>query len=505
MKQIIHLKDRYFFDLLFFCVLLILSLVLFFPVISKPFASDDYSVMYRLAYQKNFFIKGFFRPVSDFTLYFTYLIGEFNPIVYNIFNLLIHASSAFLLYKVCSKIKLFLITDQPWFPFLCSLLFLTYPFHNESIVWVVGRASIVACFFSFLALNIILSDKSAISRIFWACIFYFIGLCSYETIIPLPFIVFALLYTKQWRKDAFLKRIVLALMGTLLLNLLLRRFVAGVITGSYGERLFSWQDLIIRMLKGFGRQFLPPTNNSALLSGLFTFLLICCVCLFYFIYISRRSYWISLVKLSVIVIMASLIPVMFGVSTKSIEGDRLFYFPSFFLCMWVGFLVCLIKQRFKKALLACVILVYNIVFLEINNLIWRKSGEVITVFLENVKHYKKSKRELFIINIPDDYKGAQVFRNGLKQALLINNIDTSGIRPINFVSSNVFNGELMRNKIIDKQIDFASGVIVMQDRILFKPKNDTLLYKFFYSSNSLILHWDGKELMPVEKLWSTYF
>src|SRR5579864_5577998 len=88
--------------LLFFCGL---SFLFYFLIINRPFVCDDYTVLKRVAIDKIIFIKGFFRPLSDFTLYFNYLIGGFHAWGYYVFNILIHGINSFLLFQFCSKWK----------------------------------------------------------------------------------------------------------------------------------------------------------------------------------------------------------------------------------------------------------------------------------------------------------------------------------------------------------------------------------------------------------------
>jgi len=86
-------------NFLVYIAFIILSLLLFWPILHKSFVSDDFSILYRVTYEKDFFIRGFFRPLSDISLYSSYLMGGLNPVYYNISNVIIHASCAFLLYR----------------------------------------------------------------------------------------------------------------------------------------------------------------------------------------------------------------------------------------------------------------------------------------------------------------------------------------------------------------------------------------------------------------------
>src|ERR1700722_750019 len=149
--------------LLFFCGL---SFLFYFLIINRSFVCDDYSVLKRVAIDKIIFINGFFRPLSDISIYFNYLIGGFHASGYYVFSILIHGINSFLLFQFCNKWKWTnSVHKQKIFAFTASLLFLTYPFHNECIVWILGRASLMASTFGILALLILVSNISQTRKI----------------------------------------------------------------------------------------------------------------------------------------------------------------------------------------------------------------------------------------------------------------------------------------------------------------------------------------------------
>ena len=67
-------------DLAVFLGLLILGLLIYLPVLNKGLLSDDFLVMRRVGLDGVVFIKGFFRPLSDITLYFNYWMGGFEGV-----------------------------------------------------------------------------------------------------------------------------------------------------------------------------------------------------------------------------------------------------------------------------------------------------------------------------------------------------------------------------------------------------------------------------------------
>ena len=149
------MKKKWQKNILVYTVFLAISLLVFWPVFHKNFVSDDFQVLYRIAIQRIFFIKGFFRPLSDISLYGSYLMSGFNPFYYNIVNIFIHAGNAFLLYCFCMQYQFAGSKNAESFSFLTAFMFLIYPFHNEAVVWAIGRGIVLSGFFGFLSLLVV--------------------------------------------------------------------------------------------------------------------------------------------------------------------------------------------------------------------------------------------------------------------------------------------------------------------------------------------------------------
>src|SRR5664279_1555859 len=143
-------------------------------------------------------VKGFFRPLSDLTLYFNYLVGGLNPAGYYLFGILLHGINSFLLFKFCQKWKWTSNKyTQDRYAFIAATLFLCYPYHNESIVWILGRASSMASTFGILSLILLVTALPERIKILSVCVCFFIGLTSYESILVLPLMILVIQYTRN--------------------------------------------------------------------------------------------------------------------------------------------------------------------------------------------------------------------------------------------------------------------------------------------------------------------
>ncbi|RYF91814.1 MAG: hypothetical protein EOO00_07915, partial [Chitinophagaceae bacterium] len=272
-------------DWLSLLVLMVVSVLLYFPLFGNSFLADDYRVMNRVGLHGRLLVAGFFRPLSDITLYGNYLIGELNPFNYYVTNAVIHGGTAMLLLQFCRRTALIFVEERSKeiFAWTTALLFVTYPYHNESIAWLVGRASLLATFFGAASLLVSVSAFSLNLRIVLCTVFYFIGLMAYESIFPLPVIVLILSWKREHSTPVIFKWL-LAFLFTLGIHFGARRIFSGVITESYGETVFS-PDLtrhFINFFKVAGRLVLPPSNNAVLLQLLFFTILAACVGLWLF-------------------------------------------------------------------------------------------------------------------------------------------------------------------------------------------------------------------------------
>ena len=134
----------------------------------------------------------------------------------------------------------------------------------------------------------------------------------------------------------------------------------------------------------------------------------------------------------VFALISLLIPIAFGVSTRTSESDRLLYFPSCFICM---LLISSILQIFRNTAVRLIwfsgVSIYFLCFLEINNMRWVKASGAAESILKTVRN--SGPKHVILINVPDELEGAFVFRNGLIKALEINKADTSKVKIMNYL------------------------------------------------------------------------
>lgn len=414
------------------------SFLIYWPVVHRYFVSDDFDVLFRVCVKKIIFIKKFFRPLSDMSIYMNYRLDGFNPTVFNSFNILVHAINGWLVYLVslslASKMK-----GKKVFAILAAAFFLCYPFHNEAVVWLLGRGASLACLFTLLSVICFYTVKKKTLQSFGVCASYFISLSAFESTIFFPVIfLFLLLYEKQNFRT--IRYWMVFLLSTLFIHLFVRFWISGTLLGSYGQDFFhsGLKVYLQNIAKVGGRLVLPPSGNTLLMVLAFMLLiLIGTFCVLKY----RNRLFIQpagrfLFYLTGMLVVSCIIPFVTGVSTQTSETDRALYFPSVFLCM-IGalILVTAVKKWQLQMIIAALILVLSLFFLEKNNQNWNKASLITSSILRKIDERKKSKEDgrIFFLNIPNEIDGAFVFRLGFSDALKLNGFDSSEYIAVNYL------------------------------------------------------------------------
>jgi len=492
-----------------FFLFLLLVMAIYGPLMHKSFASDDFAVLRRVVFFKHgIFIKGFFRPLSDITLYFNYWLAGFDPVVYNLFNFVSHACIVYMVFLIARRIRWIPAGSRNLFSWLSALLFLTYPFHNESIVWGVGRASLMAALFGVMAMLAAVSDLPSRWKYFLASVFYFIGLSGYESIMVLPGIILLLVYDRALPLRRYVSWVVW--MGvTLAVHLVVRVLVSGVLFGAYGGDTMlaagNSNSYGLKYIKVIGRVFLPPMEQSVVLTVLFAALVVVWAIALVILWKRRKEDAkgpASLGRLSIILLLSLLIPIMFGVSTRTYEGDRLFYFPSVFTAMWIAWFLIIFFRGKQVFIAAAAVLLYQVVFSVIAVHNWQRASAITEHLIEAIKNRPQPRRRIMVVNVPQEYEGAHVLRNGFYDALWLQGVDTSLVRAVNYTSTEQMRRQprVIRPQYKNGQWIIAPEVTVEYARgaAVVSGSSDTGFLLLADSLDTDIYYWNKEKLLPLQ-------
>ena len=421
--------------LLFFVVL---GALLYLPILNNCFLSDDYDSLYRVTVEKRIIYREFLRPLIDISFFLNYFLFHLHPFGYYLFNLAVHAANCVMIYRVGSRLSFVDSSERQMISVMAAVLFMVYPFHNESVVWLTARLSSMACLCALFTIYYSLRESVHLRQFLLSAFFYLLGLFAYESIIMLPFLIL-ILNLGRYKNPRLLVRDGLSWACVILFYLVTRYLMAGKLVPEYGNRLTAasaTSQLAPRFLKTLGRCLLPPMQDSADMMRLFVIGLALGLALHLVLWIWRKPslrFSLGYGALAICLVASLSLPAFFGVSTKTSEGDRLLYFPSVFLCLMISALICLaIKKLGTRLLLLFVLSGAGIFFLEKNNANWKKASDAAASIV--AASASNPAGHVFLINLPEEIDGAFVFRNAFSRALLINQIDTARVTVVSQLS-----------------------------------------------------------------------
>ena len=401
--------------LLFACF--IVFLFLYNPA-GLYFLSDDFDSVLKV--RSNGYILHSFRPISDLSLKVDNLLWGNNATGYFFTNILLHLLSTSVLYLFAKQLFLPIYNkaDSKRNAFFVAVLFLFYPSHSEPLFWVVGRGGTLCTLMALLSLFFYLKKQKNIGYYILSLLFFIAGALSYEAIWILPLIIIilslALVEKRKWRKEGVY---ILGYWCAFLLYLGFRFYLTKEIIGSpYGTAAVITSTTFFVMIRNFaaliGRSFLPPAKESLLFIIYFLVLVTFLVFTFY----KLRRKWNLVLNISIPSFLICLLPaISFGIDTHDTEGERFLYLPSVFLAISVVIILStLFKNKF--VLIFCILVIAEGSFLFYNYTSFKNASRVTK---ETVKQFSSLEniKNLYCINLPSQFRGAYIFRNGFESAI----------------------------------------------------------------------------------------
>ncbi len=418
-----------------FIAYLIAALLAYFPILDNNYFSDDFDTIQRLTVQKQFWSPGFFRPLSDAGIVFVHKLAGQDAGAQYATAILMLAGGAFLFY--CFSKSIFSKDEIPeWIHQVGGILFLLYPFHFESMAWCVGRGSMQAALLALWSIFFALNNHTNYKKILLSQILYFLALATYETVFVVPALVFFLVYIKtNASRNAFLISACYA--STLFVHFALRIFTTGSIFGSYQKDGFAQQsiDYFSNYAKAISRTVVLPllnTDHFALATACFFLLII--FLLYKILKQSTRYQKLIVICLTICLLITLIVAAIFSISVKTSEGDRLLFLPSIFVILLLIFFISHLKryQLLQKGVIA-IVAVYFCYNLYVQHTRWNEASEIID---ETMAACKKmihgTTKNVAILNLPDTYLGAYVYRHGFKSCLQQHGVDSSRINALSY-------------------------------------------------------------------------
>lgn len=453
---------------LFYCYLPLIVLVSYaFNPFELYFLNDDF-VHIPLSAGKEFFQHNSFRPVSELSIMLDYALWGKNAWGYHLTNLLLHIIDTLLVFLLARIInKRFEISDSFHFPFFVALLFFSYSMHSEAIFWILGRSASLGLLF-FIPAIIFYFKRTKVSFFAISLVCSCIAWLTYEStwILPIVFLMISVIETSRsfnhYKRE--LKYPVIVFIA-FLLYLLSRFMITGQVGGDYEMNGFfpiNFAFLLSSYFKLMLRSWLPYSDNSTLLVALFGLVLVILIAIFFTV---REVKFRKVIAVLLFCWLLSLVPyVSLSIDTKGTESERFLYLPSLFICLMVALILSRVKKFALQQSLFLVLVLSQIGFLFHNKKSYKFAGEVTQTTFRAINNLQ-NKRYLFIDSLPQEYKGALIFRTGFFDGLkwMKNNNTVDSV----FVVSQQQNDQQFNGNYRIQQID---GPFITTDSIFVNKR-----------------------------------
>lgn len=194
--------------LLMMVTLVALNFLLYISTVNYDFLKDDFRLIVENPRIKDIqsFLDGidtkffafpdfpylhYWRPLSLFSFFADYQLWGLNPSGYHLFNILINAFNALLLFLV-----FYLLFDKIYYAFLGALFFSIHPCHVEAVSWISGRTDLLSSFFIFAAslFFILFLKKRKVVFYLVTVVFFILALLSKENGVLFPLLAVGLIF-----------------------------------------------------------------------------------------------------------------------------------------------------------------------------------------------------------------------------------------------------------------------------------------------------------------------
>ena len=422
-----------------FLLLLLLAAISYSSIMTSYFLSDDFTLIGRVSNDGMFYtwgqdIGGYVRPVTVLTYVSDFWVWGLNPVGYHLTNILFHTLACIALFQLaCVLMKTWGFTENTLPAFLTAILFLVLPCHSESVSWISGRTDVIATAFGITATFLFTTQLLHGSRLrgFLSILLLAVALYSKESVIILPVVWLLLLVAQKLILKKYPSRESIWTLTAAFLCIIVflgaRRVILGNFIGESGPGIqmnILSGEIPENLLRYVIRVFLPalPEGIVTFLSyplGVITLLLSFSLVIYAVIKCCRtlcRNRKILLSAVMGAAFLICLLPVIgFKVSIFDTLSERFLYLPSAFACIFlVSVVFTFVRNQWASIAILLVITAFEFATLQWINTRWITAGNLSRSIANNVSMTDPDK--ILILNLPDNYRGAYIFRGGLTEA-----------------------------------------------------------------------------------------
>jgi len=415
-----------------------LAFLCYASIIPTYFLSDDFAFIGKIIRQGMFYTwgessGGFLRPGTLLSYVADYWIWGLNPAGYHLTNILFHGLAAYAVFHICRHFLRKAQSSGPvLFSFLAACLFIALPCHSESVSWISGRTDVIAVALGLAATGCFLAvlEKRSLPHAILAVVLLVSALLTKESVIVLPLLWCAVFVHDWWsaKKAPPVQAGLLVMLSCLVLAgyFLLRKAVLGQFIGGYGtvhHLAIIQMRSVVNLLRYVFRTFMPalPLRFDILNDPhvLLAVVLAAGVLAAVLVFLWRRELHWPLVVLLVLCYLGSLVPVItFRVQICDTQAERFLYLPSAFACILAAYVAAagIRSPRAWAAALSCFIAVEAVALNQVNKR-WITASHLTRQIAAEVAQADPART--VVLNVPDNFRGAYVFRNGLSDAATV--------------------------------------------------------------------------------------
>jgi hypothetical protein len=366
------------------------------------------------------------------SLWLDYHLWGLNPLPAHLVSIFLHVVNSLLVTQLALQLQRGEAQRGLFGPVAAGLLFLVLGCHAEAVSWISSRGDVLAAFFMLLML---VSCCTAIQRgglRWWTGSFVclVLALLSKESAFAAPLLILACVVLLRGDSESLRARrgVVLALaflLAVVAAYVLFRKWMLGSFVGGYGTHghLRLPPDLVAQSLGHFlWRIFLPPMSPWALEqlpdlkgSGALAFLALAVVVIAFLVWRCRRR--VGLSAFCAFAFLAALAPVFnVRIYLESIEGERYLYLASVFAALGAGYAIARIRNRRLRGGILVIFALLQASILVSGVWCWKGAATIAQAVVGGIQEQHNG-GSILLVNKPDAYGGALVFRTGLPEAL----------------------------------------------------------------------------------------
>lgn len=455
------------YSILLIGIIALTGLIAYASILNSFFLSDDFVLIallsklgpFGLWFNQQHGQSLFFRPLLGIISFLDYQIWGLNPFGYHLTNFGFHLANSFLVGSIAFLLSLNLRLDlklKQFIPYFAGFIFLLLPSHSEAVSWISARTDVIATFFALLSFSIYLIPINNPNPIIYrfspypgrqtfkqfhqpikllvSLIAFLAALLCKESIVSFPGLIIAYEFYQysQIKRKTIQKPLIncLLYMAVLGFYFVWRYLKLGTLVGGYGEGIhlkFNPIQILYNLIIYPSRSFLSSQFNSNLNFWIIAFLGLVLISIFAIIVSYYRNQFQSNIPQTLVLIIVGfwicvLPAINVSVSPFDSQGERYLYWASSFTSIYIALIFTILVSHFQLCLILSSILLVSLgLSLNTVNQNWKIAGEISASLLSSMQ--KTTIESPIITTIPDNFRGAYIYRTGLIQGLYLFDLD----------------------------------------------------------------------------------